>query len=288
MLLTSRLSLGLALSPVASVFAQTAVSSSVFDNIIHYTSYAGAAYAETCPTLPFGSTLISTLNYTSTDTKAVLFHEPSSNQVVLSFRGSAFPRNLDQDFLFTLTPLTIPGTSCSSCAVHQGFQNIYSAMANDVSTAVSNALASYAGSSLIVTGHSLGGGLAALAAASLAGQGHQLTAYTYGEPRNGNPAFTTYINSQVPNYYRVTHYNDGVPQIPPPLLGFQHHGTEYFQSLQNGNTASSTLKCAGTDPTNCNAAQDFGKDPINGAHIAYSNFVVAGVLFNPACGYTAP
>lgn len=87
-------------------------------------------------------------------------------------------------------------------------------MANDVSTAVSNALASYAGSSLIVTGHSLGGGLAALAASSLAGQGHQLTAYTYGEPRNGNPAFTSYINSQVPNYYRVTHYNDGVPQIP--------------------------------------------------------------------------
>lgn len=225
------------------------MSGSTFDNIIHYTSYAAAAYAETCPTLPYGSAIINTFNYTNTDTKAVLYHEASSNSVIVAFRGSAFPRNLDQDFLFTLTPLTVPGTSCSSCQVHQGFQTIYNSMANDISSAVSNALSSFPGSSLLVTGHSLGGGLAALAASSLAAQGHKLTVYTYGEPRNGNPAFTSYINSQVPNYYRTTHYNDGVPQIPPPLLGFEHHGTEYFQSQQNGNTASSTLKCPGVDPT---------------------------------------
>ena len=39
---------------------------------------------------------------------------------------------------------------------------------------------------------------------------------------------------------------------------------------------------------NCNAAQNFGSDPINGAHIQYTNQLIASVLFNPACGYVAP
>nr|POE90591.1 putative feruloyl esterase a [Quercus suber] len=284
----SKLLLAGSLASIVAASSPTAVSSSVYDNISHYTAYAGAAYAEDCPTLPFGSSILASFNYSSTDTKVNIYREDSTNTVIVAFRGSAFPRNLDQDFAFSPVPLNLPGASCSGCMVHSGFQQLYSAMANDVTTAVKKAKAAHPFASVIVTGHSLGGALASLSSASLVGQGIPVITYTYGEPRNGNAAFANYINFWVPFYLRTTHYNDGVPQIPPTILGFQHHGTEYWESKQTGNNAASTFRCAGTEPTNCNAAQNPGPNPINGAHIQYSNTVLAGVLFNPYCGYKAP
>jgi hypothetical protein len=70
--------------------------------------------------------------------------------------------------------------------------------------------------------------------------------YTFGEPRNGDAQWARYVAGQVPdaNYYRVTHFNDGVPQIPPAILGYVHHGPEYFHSKDTGNTAQTTLKCS--------------------------------------------
>jgi predicted lipase len=97
-----------------------------------------------------------------------------------------------------------------------------------------------------VTGHSLGGGIAAIAATSLANLGFDVTeTFTFGEPRNGDAAWARYASATLPDnqYYRVTHYNDGVPQIPPTVLGYVHHGPEYFQSNDANNTAETTLKC---------------------------------------------
>jgi predicted lipase len=49
--------------------------------------------------------------------------------------------------------------------------------------------------------------------------------YTFGQPRVGNDAYeTTY--SQLVNEYRVVHYADIVPHLPPELLGFHHVPTE--------------------------------------------------------------
>jgi hypothetical protein len=72
-----------------------------------------------------------------------------------------------------------------------------------------------------------------------------VTTYTFGEPLNGNPAFVQYIERAVPdsNYYRVTHANDGVPQIPPTLLGYAHHGPEFWQREAGRNTAATTFAC---------------------------------------------
>lgn len=226
-----------------------AVSDSIFTDIRRFTQYAGAAYAEDCPSLPYGSTVLNTFNSTTTDTKAILFKDDSAEQIILAFRGSATPRNLDQDFQFGLTPLNLTGTSCPSCNVHSGFQYAYASVQDDISSAVKTAMASNPDSTLVLTGHSLGGGLAALAASSLEGQGEMPIVYSFGEPRNGDAAWAKYMTEKVPNYFRVTHYNDGVPLIPPVLLGFQHHGTELWQSLPDGNTASSTYSCEGSEPT---------------------------------------
>lgn len=129
--------------------------------------------------------------------------------------------------------------------VHEGFQSAYNAVSGPVSSAVKSALSS--GYRLIVTGHSLGGGIAAVATTSFIGQGMAVAeTYTFGEPRNGDAQWAKYVSQQIPdaNYYRVTHFNDGVPQIPPTILGYVHHGPEYFQSKNTGNTAQTTLKCS--------------------------------------------
>jgi len=176
----SKLILAASLASAGVLAQQTAVSSSVFSNIQKFTNYAGLAYADSCPTIPNGATVLQTFNFTTVDSKAVLLQESATNSIILSFRGSAFPVNLDQDFLFTLIPLNISGTSCSSCKVHAGFQNLYSTLYPTINPAVKAALASNPGSTLYVTGHSLGGALAALAGAQLAALGLNPTLYTFG------------------------------------------------------------------------------------------------------------
>lgn len=100
--------------------------------------------------------------------------------------------------------------------------------------------------SFVVTGHSLGAGIAAIAATSLAELGFKVSSvFTYGEPRNGDASWAKYASTVVPDdrYYRVTHAADGVPQIPPTVLGYVHHSPEYFESQAGNNTAQSTFKC---------------------------------------------
>lgn len=191
------------------------------------------------------------MNFTTIDNKAVVLYESAANQVILSIRGSAYPKNLDQDFLFNLVPLSVSGLSCSGCQVHAGFQNTWNTMRSSVVSAVQSALSQHSGSSLVVTGHSLGGALAAFAATNLAAAGLKPTVYTYGEPRVGNAAWASYLNGLISTsvYYRVTHANDGVPQIAPTDFGYQHHGTEYWESQSTGNTAASTYQCTGSEPT---------------------------------------
>ena len=67
-----------------------------------------------------------------------------------------------------------------------------------------------------VTGHSLGGAMATLAAVRLETAGYTVQAtYTYGSPRVGNPDF--YSNYQ-PINYRFVHNDDIVPHVPLELL----------------------------------------------------------------------
>jgi predicted lipase len=118
-------------------------------------------------------------------------------------------------------------------------------LADDVSAKIESELSAHSDYSLIVTGHSLGAGIAAIATAALTGLGHEMTTYTFGEPKNGDQEFADYLESLVSddNYYRITHANDGVPQIPPALLDYVHHGAEYWQKQSGMNDATTTFAC---------------------------------------------
>jgi triacylglycerol lipase len=79
---------------------------------------------------------------------------------------------------------------------------------------------------VFVTGHSLGGALAVLAAQDLAMNGATVKAvYTYGMPRPGDAAFgATYDARLGPVTYRLVHGEDIVPTVAPSFLGFRHVG----------------------------------------------------------------
>jgi hypothetical protein len=129
--------------------------------------------------------------------------------------------------------------------------------------------------SVVLTGHSIGGAVATLAATELRTMGYKADLYTYGSPRAGNEAFAAFTTDQAPGLggnYRMTHVNDPVPQLPPTWIGYQHIAPEYWLKEGNATTdeyaAGSVVVCEGVGNEECNAGT--GLVPIEGeAHDHY-------------------
>ncbi len=107
--------------------------------------------------------------------------------------------------------------------IHRGFEDAVDA----VWSGLSAALQSHA-QPLFVTGHSLGGALAIIAAERLRRELKiEATAiYTFGAPRVGSAGFAGAYNAcgLGDRTYRVIHGLDIVPTLPPSALGFRHAG----------------------------------------------------------------
>lgn len=86
---------------------------------------------------------------------------------------------------------------------------------------------------VVTTGHSLGGAIATLAAADMRSSGYAVKLYTFGAPRVSSSELANYITSQSGGNYRVTHYNDPVPNIPPIIMNFAHVSPEYYINKKN-------------------------------------------------------
>ena len=102
--------------------------------------------------------------------------------------------------------------------VHQGFQDGFEALATNTTWAAEVERVSHA--SLWLTGHSLGGALATLAAASPLGA-RAAGLYTFGSPPVGDSAFGHAV--RVP-HLRFVNGRDAVPRVPLGAVGFEHHG----------------------------------------------------------------
>lgn len=90
---------------------------------------------------------------------------------------------------------------------------------------------------LLCLGHSLGGGLASIAAAKISGMYQMkdnIYLTTFGMPRIGDLAYAETHDKLVPNSIRIIHANDPVPAIPPRSLpdfftkGSFHHRLEIW------------------------------------------------------------
>ena len=138
--------------------------------------------------------------------------------VILAFRGTVAP---DDDFVISilnwLRNLDSDQTPRFQGDVHQGFSNGVDQVRGRFMDIIQRRRKPT--QRLWVTGHSLGGALATLAAALLAEQPKQdvfgVTAvYTFGSPRVGNSAFARQYQ---PLLFRCERGDDIVPHVPPRL-----------------------------------------------------------------------
>ena len=147
----------------------------------------------------------------------VIVRQYSGGALVVSFRGTEPTHICDwlADFDADMVPHRVSGQACK---VHDGFADTLA----EVSAKLDRLLLSAKPKALYVTGHSLGGAMALLYAAS---RSDVTNLYTFGQPRVGNAEFAKLAGSVLDGkYVRVVNDRDIVPRVPDELLGYHHAG----------------------------------------------------------------
>jgi hypothetical protein len=179
----------------------------------------------------------------STHVQGVLFKDDKRREIILAFRGSNAAQNFKYDGMWSLMPFN--SSACKGCQIHQGYGQQWNSAAQQVKTALQQAKAQYPQHRLVITGHSLGAGLASLAGTAMHDAGINTTIYTYGQPRTGNQAYADHVDQNIGGMYRVTYKDDGIAQAPPAAKGYRHHTTEYW--VTDPPSPENTWKCEGQE-----------------------------------------
>ncbi|CAI5449254.1 unnamed protein product [Caenorhabditis angaria] len=173
--------------------------------------------------------------------------------IVLSFRGTqSFMQLIEEanESVFSSQTAWSAGGKVSKYFA-DAFNLIWtSGMKDDFTTLIHK----YPNYEIWVTGHSLGGAMASLAASFIVSNklvtASNVKLITYGQPRTGNTDFANAHDAQLPYSFRLTHNRDVVPHIPNEgFEGYHHHKTEvwYKESMSSG--ASYTV-CADQQESN--------------------------------------
>src|SRR5262245_42135886 len=159
-------------------------------------------------------------NIAIADTEAMVAE--TDKFVVVAFRGTSSRAHLKTDMQARLNVARV-AVDGRSVRVHAGFYAAFrkiEAKLREVLIGQDEAKAVY------LTGHSLGGALALVAAAAFGGNdklGDRIAAvYTFGAPRVGGADFPNLVKAP---HYRVVNSGDVVPHVPPNwLTGYVHTG----------------------------------------------------------------
>jgi hypothetical protein len=163
----------------------------------------------------------------------------SGNVGVLSFRGTELI-----NVVSWLTDASVqPKNFLSMGRVHGGFQRNLRAIWDDLAASISAAVHDQDERrrlrALYITGHSLGGAMAVVAAATIFGDDRFAEwrplirgIYTYGQPMVGDREFARSCEARFGDLlFRHVYAHDLVPRMPPWTTGvFRHSGNEYAGS----------------------------------------------------------
>lgn len=154
------------------------------------------------------------------------------NAIVIAFRGTQEHsiQNWIEDLFWKQLDINYPGMS--DAMVHHGFYSAYhnTTIRPVIINAVERAKAIYGDLKVMVTGHSMGGAMAAFCGLDLTvNLGIQnVQVMTFGQPRIGNAAFASCYTQLVPNTIRVTNDHDIVPHLPPYYSYFPQKTYHHF------------------------------------------------------------
>jgi triacylglycerol lipase len=146
----------------------------------------------------------------------IAFVATSGNAIYVVFRGTVTISEWISDATLTQVDYTYVANGGKT---ETGFTDIYASIRTPIIQEVSSLAAGGAYTTLYITGHSLGGALAVLAAPDLAGQTQfkKPVVYTFAGPRAGDPAFASLYNGDIETSWRVVNTNDEVPKLPNPV-----------------------------------------------------------------------
>ncbi len=164
------------------------------------------------------------------DTEAYAGVSEKQGMIVVSFRGTkGLPDSILDAAIWKTVPHEDPDCNCE---VEEGFQFAYNTIAPRILDAVALMVKSYPSYRIVVTGHSLGGGMAGLGAVHLAVlYPLKVELYSLATVRVGNQQFVDYLEKLIPLRYRYVHKRDLVPHLPPTFLNFYQYGPEVWQAL---------------------------------------------------------
>jgi predicted lipase len=244
----------------------TSISKALLSDFQLYAQFCAAAYCKennnrpgtkiTCHTgncpMVQNANVVSTMEFQNRgkyDATGFIAVDHTHQRVVTTIRGSASIVNFVADSLYKQVDAS---ALCAGCNAEMGFWHYWQDIRDDVLTGAQQAQKAFPQYKMVVTGHSLGASVAVYVAAELRKLGIPTTLYTYGQPRVGNPALSTFVVNQTPHLgenFRITHGNDPIPQLPPmgpsPLstwVGpYDHISPEYFIPSGVGNDGNITI-----------------------------------------------
>jgi len=180
------------------------------------------------------------------------------NDIVVAFRGTdcgdphAPGNTCWQNWVTNLNfPKSTAYPKCDGCEVHSGFYQAWLSVKEAVVAEVKRLHEHRPSARIFVTGHSMGGSVGEHCAAELGASRESLGypvdgVYTYGSPRVGNSQFARFYGEVTRVSWRVTHWRDLVPHLPPSDFGFQHTATEVFY-VEDGSSYT-ICDSSGEDP----------------------------------------
>lgn len=141
--------------------------------------------------------------------------------ILLAFRGTESDKVID-----ILVDLFAVKEKIFWGKAHKGFYVALDFVFQQITTTINEMRDNH--QSIWITGHSLGGALATLAAARLVAEGNIDGiggVYTYGQPRVGNKGFKIQFEKIMPEkLFRLTNYKDPVTLVPLKWWQYRHAG----------------------------------------------------------------
>ncbi len=156
-----------------------------------------------------------------------VFVAADSQAVVCAFRGTESDQS--EDWMTDANLKFAPGPLNSKC--HRGFTSALKHVWKDLRKVLEDFRD--ASQNIWFTGHSLGGAVAMLAAATQLDEEKPVAGlYTFGQPRAGDRGFAIRFDALLGDRtFRFVNQQDIVTRVPPRVLNYNHAGTAcYFDS----------------------------------------------------------
>jgi len=183
-------------------------------NLVSCAYWSQAAYAAQSSSIVYH-----TIEDERTDTRVIVVNDKRRNTTIVAFCGTESWRDWRTNRQARMKPWACGSTGVSDIKAHRGMVNAYWSVREELRSETDRA----ANDRVVFTGHSLGGGLATLAAADYSvSTCHLVTLVTFGAPRVGGLRFSRFAIDTVPQWTRITHAADPVPYLPPAHWGYRH------------------------------------------------------------------